>query len=512
MGHPAVAWVAVTPLLIAIARVSNRLPPGGSAPASRLLPARLAFLSAGGFPHRRAFILGFVAGCVCFAGTLYWLTEVMVTFGGISRPVGVILNALLVGFLALFPAAFAAAASVLVARLGYRGLLLAPAVWVTTELGRRYVYSGFPWVLLGYSQTEVLAVAQLASVVGVYGLSGLVATVSAALACALLGRSRRDALVAVASVLLVAGVAAWGARRVARGELARGGDVVRVGLVQGNIAQEDKWNPALAGRILQRYLTMTREAAAQGARLIMWPESATPFMFEEDRAGAAAIRQVARETGAFLLIGSDEMERGEPLRFYNSAFLVRPDGTTADVYRKIHLVPFGEYVPFRTVLFFASPLVESVSDFSPGQSIVTLPVDGRRASTAICYEVVYPDLIRQFVLAGSELLTTITNDAWYGRSSAPHQHFQQAAMRAIEQGRYLARAANTGISGIVDPYGRVLARTPIFEPQVLVGDVRYLTGRTIYGMIGDLYAYGCAALTLAALLAARRARARPRPS
>src|SRR5262249_18325828 len=153
---------------------------------------------------------------------------------------------------------------------------------------------------------------------------------------------------------------------------------------------------------------------------------------------------LARDAQVPILLGSDQIERGSPAKYYNSAFLVRADGTTAGVYRKMHLVPFGEYVPLKRVFFFAAPLVEAVSDFSPGDTPELLPIGRRRPSTAICYEIVYPELVRQFVRRGSELLTTITNDAWFGRTSAPHQHFAQAAMRAIEEGRYLVRAANTG--------------------------------------------------------------------
>ena len=197
-----------------------------------------------------------------------------------------------------------------------------------------------------------------------------------------------------------------------------------------------------------------------------------------------------------------------PSRFYNAAFLVKPDGTIGGIYRKMHLVPFGEYVPFKRLLFFVGPIVEAVSDFSPGTEPVMLPVGSHQASTAICYEVIYPDLIRRFVRDGSELLTTITNDAWYGRSSAAYQHWEQASMRAIEGGRFLARAANTGISGFVDPYGRVLARTDLFEPAVVVRDVRFLTDQTIYSRIGDAVAWTSLAVTTVALLAARRRRLR----
>jgi apolipoprotein N-acyltransferase len=202
-----------------------------------------------------------------------------------------------------------------------------------------------------------------------------------------------------------------------------------------------------------------------------------------------------------ILFGSDQVDRsGDVIRLYNSAFVLTPKGETGAVYRKVHLVPFGEYIPFKQWLYFVSPLVERLAEFAPGTSTVMLPVGEHAINTAICYEVVYPSLIRDAVLAGSQLLTTITNDAWYGNSSAPYQHFELASMRAIEQGRYLARAANTGISGIVDPYGRVVTRSGLFEQMGLVGDVRILTGRTMYAQVGDVVAYAAIALTALALV------------
>jgi apolipoprotein N-acyltransferase len=162
----------------------------------------------------------------------------------------------------------------------------------------------------------------------------------------------------------------------------------------------------------------------------------------------------------------------------------------------MHLVPFGEYVPLKSVLFFVAPLIEAVSDFSAGTDPIVFNADGRRLSVSICYESVYPAIAQSFVERGSQLLATITNDAWFGRSSAPYQHFDQGAMRAVEQGRYVVRAANTGISGAVDPYGRVIARTPIFEPAALVVDVRLLSGRTIYSRVGDVVVWFSLAVTL----------------
>lgn len=463
---------------------------------------------------RWAFLLGLLSGAVYFWGTLYWLIETMTTFGGLSTITAVFAAFLLVAYLSLFPAAFSWTLARTRRSFGSAALALAPAIWVTTELGRQYVWDGFPWALLGYSQVTALPVAQVVSLVGVYGLSGLLAFVAAAAAAPILlsGRSRW-LYPAIAGVLLVVS-ALWGAARMNASRLSGVGDPVRVAVIQGNIEQEDKWNPELRDAITDKYISMTRQALASGATFIIWPESSTPFYFEHDLIRGGAIRRLAREAGATLLIGSDQVEpvrattpdQRPEARYYNAAFLVRSDGQVGGVYRKMHLVPFGEYVPLQNLLFFVGPIVEAVSAFTPGQEPVLMPVDGHMVSTAICYEVIFPSLIRRFVQDGSELLTTITNDAWYGRSSAAYQHWDQAALRAIEQGRYLARAANTGISGFVDPYGRVLEKTDLFHDAILVADLRFIQERTIYSRIGDLVAWLSLALTLAALAVTFRRR------
>jgi apolipoprotein N-acyltransferase len=464
---------------------------------------------------RRAFTLGLLSGAVYFWGTLYWLIQTMTTFGGLSTLTAFGAAMVLVAYLSLFTAAFAVVLSRVARRLGSAAaLVLAAPIWVTTELGRQYVWDGFPWALLGYSQVTVLPVAQMASVVGVYGLSGLLALVSASAAAPLVARGRLRWILPVATAALVAANTIWGGWRLRSVALLEEGEPIRVAVLQGNIAQEDKWNPELRDEITAKYLRMTREALAQGARFIIWPESSTPFYFEQDIMRGAAIRRIATEAGVTLLIGSDQVEPVAPAapgekaahRFYNAAFLVQPDGDVGAVYRKMHLVPFGEYVPLQRLLYFVGPIVEAVSSFTPGADAVLLPVAGHRASTAICYEVIFPSLIRGFVQNGSELLTTITNDAWYGRSSAAYQHWEQAAMRSIEQGRYLARAANTGISGFVDPYGRVVEKTDLFHEALLVADLRFIQARTIYGRIGDVVAWLSLALTAAALAASFRLR------
>jgi len=461
---------------------------------------------------RHASVLGFIAGTAGFGGTVYWIAPVVRTFGGLPAPLAVLIAGALVAYLALYPALFAAAVSRIARRSRGAALLLAPAVWVGTELARSHLFGGFPWVLLGYSQTSVLPIAQLASLFGVYGVSALVASVSAGVTHVLLAPSWAAFARAASVGAVVAACWGWGSLRLQAGTLTAAGSPMRVAVVQGNVRQEDKWDPAQANAIFDRYLTMTLDAAQQGAGLVIWPESATPFVFEDDSARSNRIRDLTRSEGVTLLFGSVQVDRRQtPAAYYNAAFLLRPDGGTAGVYRKVRLVPFGEYVPLARLLFFVRPVVEGAADFSPGDGVTTLPVDGSAIATAICYEIVYPALVRESVRAGGRLLTTITNDAWFGDSSAPHQHFTQAAMRAVEQGRYLVRSANTGISGIVDPYGRVLARSALFEPAVLAGDVRLLGGLTVYGRIGDVFAYGCALLTISALASGLRRRSSRRP-
>ncbi len=343
-------------------------------------------------------------------------------------------------------------------------------------------------------------------------MSGFVALVSATAAYATLERRPARWRAAAVTAAAVLAVAVWGTFRLRDSALTREGTPVRVAVIQGNILQDQKWDPAMAGPILQRYVEMSREAIGRNAQFILWPESSTPRPYEESVASGDAIRRLAREAHVTLLVGSDQVQAFGPVdqakpqvHYFNAAYLIQPTGAVGAIYRKIHLVPFGEYVPFKRILFFVGPLVEAVSDFTPGSEPVLLPVEGHQASTAICYEVIFASLMRDFVEHGSELLTTITNDAWYGWSSAAYQHWQQASMRSIEEGRYMARAANTGISGFVDPYGRVLQKSEMFQSAVLAEDLRFITWRTIYSRIGDAAGWLSVAFTIAALAASRRA-------
>lgn len=481
MPKPALAplgWVALAPLCLAVARTAARPTPRGMRP----------------------FLLGLVTGLVAFAGTVSWTSDVLAVFGGLNASLAWALAGLLIAYLAVYPAVFGLALTTAVARAGLPALAVAPLLWVGTEWLRGTLFSGFPWVLLGYSQSDTIAPLQVSSLVGIYGLSGMVACPSAALAllCVPDGRPARRRLAAVVVLLAVPVVGTtWGAWRVHQQALLEG-PVVRVALVQGNVPQGQKWDPAYRDAILGRYLSLTRSVAQQGVDLVVWPESSTPFVFGRDGIETEVMRAGLIETGVPVVFGSDEVIG--PTEFYNSAFVMDPAGEIRGSYRKMQLVPFGEYIPVRTLLFFAQPLVEGFSDFSAGQQLTLLPVGGHRLSVAVCYEAVFPWLARRAVREGSQLLATITNDAWYGLSAAPHQHFQQARVRAVETGRYLVRAANTGISGVVDPYGRVVVQSPLFETGTWVGGVRWLDGTTLYVRTGDAVAWACM-LVVVALLA-----------
>ena len=474
-GHGAVAWVALVPLLVALHGASGW----------------------------RAARLGYVTGAVSALGLLYWTSLVVIQYGGLPLAAGIAIMVALCLAVALFPLLFGWGVGRLVATFGTAGLLGAPFVWVATELLRVHTFFEFPWCLLGYSQHAFLPVIQIASVTAVYGVSFVLAAFSSFLAYAALETRAPRRRAAVAAAVLVAGVAwAGGAWAMSR-PIPETGRVV-VGLVQGGIRQEDKWVPENAGDNLDRHLQLTAEAAGRGARLVVWPESSVPFLFDRDAGLAALLQDTVRAHGIHLFFGNDDLEPPAPggeRRIYVGAKLLSPDGRVTARYRKMHLVPFGEYVPLpRLFTFggrFAAKLVQEVSDFSPGSEAVTGDVDGHRVGGYICYEAIFPGLVRRFAAGGAELLVNVTNDAWYGTTSAPYQHLAMAAFRAVENRRYMVRAANTGITAVVDPWGRVLAPTRLFDRAVLVREVPFVAGTSFYTRHGDVFARACAAIAMA---------------
>jgi apolipoprotein N-acyltransferase len=486
-GHGLVAWVALAPLLVALAEARG---PG------------------------HGFRLGYLAGAVSSLGIVYWTSRVVVQYGGLSEPVGLAVMVLLCLALALFPSLFGAVVAGWTRTFGPSGLLVAPVAWVAMELLRSHTLFSFSWCLLGYSQHAFPPVIQIARWTAVYGVSFVVATVSAALAFALLHESRaarRKALGAAAGLVLA--VLAYGTWTLARPVPESGR--LKVGLVQASILQEEKWDPEEARRNLDRHLALTHRAADAGARLIVWPESAVPFLYDHNPAVAAQLRGLAAQRQAYLLFGNDDRDT-EPKpdgRIWVGAKMLAPDGRLVLRYHKMRLVPFGEYVPLQSVLTLggrhSAKLVRAVGEFTAGQAHAVAPVDGHALGAFICYEAIFPDHVRGFAAAGAELLVNITNDAWYGYSSAPHQHFAMAKLRAVENGKYLVRAANTGITAVVDPRGRVLERTALFEPTVLVREVGLVAETTFYGRHGDVFAWGCLGAAIALTFSTWRRSARP---
>jgi apolipoprotein N-acyltransferase len=285
---------------------------------------------------------------------------------------------------------------------------------------------------------------------------------------------------------------------------------IRIGLVQGNIRQDEKWDPARAQANLEAHMELTRVAADRGARFVIWPESALPFYFDQSPELARELRDLARSRGIYLLFGNDDVDGlgpGAP-RIHVGAKMLSPDGQLSFRYHKIRLVPFGEYVPLQPLLTlggrFAARLVRGVGEFAPGTEPAVGRVAGHGISAFICYEAIFPDLVRQFRMRGAELLVNVTNDAWYGTTSAPTST-SRWPFRAVENGVWLVRAANTGVTAVVDPRGRVVERTALFERTVLVRDVPLLAGGTFYSRHGDLFGWTCLALA-AALSAASYAR------
>ena len=484
-GQGAVAWVAIGPLLVAL----------------------------NGTRGAQAIRLGYLTGASSALGILYWTALVVIQFGGLSRPVGIVVMFLLCLAFAIFPSLFAWLVGRFTTAFGPPGLLLAPFAWVATEFLRNRTFFNFPWCLLGYSQHANLPFVQIASVTAVYGVSFLIVMVSALLAyVAVESRPalRRRALVGLAITLV--GPWAWGTWVLSRPVIESGR--IRVGLVQGGIRQEEKWAPDSAWANVESHLALTEEAAARGARLLVWPESAVPFLYDDNPVLADALRAIVQRRSIYLVFGNDDLEgnrAGPAYRIFVGAKMLTPAGDLPFRYHKIRLVPFGEYVPMQPLLTLGgrvtAKLVQEVADFTPGTEPTVAEVEGHHAGVFICYEAIFPELVREFTARGADLLVNITNDAWYGTTSAPYQHLAMATFRAVENGRYLVRAANTGITAVVDPRGRVLEPTRLFDRTVLVRDVPFVSGRTFYSLYGDVFAWGCFAI--AASLAAATFRARP---
>jgi apolipoprotein N-acyltransferase len=433
------------------------------------------------YSSRKLLLFFGLAGFLFNLGNLYWIELVIKHYTALNFFLAVGLLLLLCLLLCLFWGAFGLALSVIARRSGLQfAFLLAPFLWIALEWIRLHT-TDFPWCLLGYSQYKNLRIAQLATFTGVYGLSFLIMAVNAAIVTAFLLRKYYYLL---CTLLFACLLVLYGNYRIARPV---GDGSLKIGCIQGNIPQDVKINYEFADQINQKHLRMTRELiAVQKPDLVFWSEASVLFPLRAGGEWTNQILSLARSAHTPLIVGSDSFLNEE---IYNSAFLIDSNGQIAGQYDKIYLVPFGEYVPLKWLFFFAGKVVPEISDFTAGKHYSLFAVKGHKIAIHICFEVVFPQLCRQFVLNGAGLLSTITNDAWFGKTSAPYQHFAMSVMRAIESRRYMVRTANTGISGFVDPYGRILQATGIYVPATITGEVNWIQELTFYSRYGDLLVY-----------------------
>ena len=459
-----------------------------------------------------AFRTGFVAGLAYNVGLVYWIVFVVVRYGQLPLYAGVSVMLLLVMYLSLYPALFCVGV-VYFKRRGMRMVLMAPLLWTSLEYLKAHLFSGFPWEDLAYSQHGYLSLIQIADITGPYGITFLIVLLNCVFYDCMIGLSPSpgekrklplpEIIAGVALILLVFG---YGMYRIDTLKGAEEGlDSIHVLLVQGNIDQSVKWNPQFQAETMDIYRQLSTDASRRNVSLIVWPETAAPFYFQNYDERSRGVINVARQEGAWLLFGSPSYEReGKNISFHNSAYLLSPDGSVSGRYDKVHLVPFGEYVPLRRILFFIDKLVVGAGDFRPGDEIAPLAMGSDKIGTLICYEGIFPEISREYRRKGAGLLVNITNDAWYGNTSAPYQHLTMAIFRAIENRIYMIRAANTGISAIVNTAGEIVLRTGLFERKVLSGMVKFTHHRTLYSRYGNIFACFCIGFLLMGFLVSLR--------
>jgi apolipoprotein N-acyltransferase len=468
-GSGYLAWIALIPLFQAISESSS---------------------------VRQGLFLGFICGMICNIGLIYWITFVVVNYGYLPIYLGIILMLLLACYLSLYTALFSA--GIIFFRRKVALYFAAPVLWICLEYGKSYLFSGFPWENLGYSQFSNQNLIQFADISGVFGLSFLIVLVNSSIFELVTKRTRREFILAGVAVLITSCILIYGITRSSQVEKAlRSAPQIGVSLIQGNIDQSKKWNDAFQKQTVKIYEQLSLQNAPPEGGLIVWPETAVPFNYQDINSFQKKISSVAWNTKSWFIFGSTSYRKTEGnTDYYNSAYLLSPAGELKGKYDKVHLVPYGEYVPLRTILPFIKKLTTGMGDFSTGMGYDPVVMDGKKIGILICYEGILSFAARTYKKCGVELLVNITNDAWFGATSAPFQHFSMSVFRAVETRLYLIRAANTGISGIVDPLGRVVALTNIFEETALRGNIKFPNIKTIYAQYGDILVVACFILVL----------------
>ena len=474
------AWIAFIPLLLAI---QDETP-------------------------KNSFWLGWTTGFVSGLGSLYWVTITMVSFGGLPSGLSAFFLVFLTAYLALYTGSFTFLLRALQQSLELPFLVTAPVLWAGLEYLRSFFLIGFPWNSLGYSQYLTPQVTQFADITGVYGVSFLIVLVNAGLYTTLAANVPQR--LKISSLLVTLGCfglcLGYGLYVLPDENSGTSGSTMRLAVVQGNIDQSIKWSPKFRQEIFEKYIVLSKETLPTEPDMIVWPETAVPFILHYDPSYKRAICELARELDRYLLFGGIDLvpNTSSPERPYdslNSAFLASPGGEILGKYDKMHLVPFGEYVPFENLLFFVDRITQAIGSVQAGTQYTLLVADDTPFGTLICFEIIFPNLVRKFVDKGARFLVTITNDAWFGRSAASYQHFAMVTFRAIENRVAIARAANTGISGFIDPYGRILSQSKIFVDKTITQDIPLRTTTTFYSRYGDLFARLCMLLSVVGIAA-----------
>ena len=483
-GMDWLVWVALVPLLAALVNLSVR----------------------------ESFRIGFIFGLVHYLTLLYWVVPVMMTYGYLPWYLSIAILFLFAAVLALFPAAFCMALAA-VGSTPVRFLISGPMLWVALEYIRTFLFTGFPWALLGHALYLRHHLIQIADLFGAYGVSFLIILSNTAVFLTILyarqktwHKTKVSKLVLFSTIGIFAAVfvltwiyGTWRIRAV--DGLIAAAPTARIAVIQGNIDQAVKWDPAHQIASIKTHQRLSLSAKSERPDLIVWPESATPFYLFFDKRPTEMVMSGIEEAGTDFLIGSPSAARqGEGVIYFNSAYLISPTTKNIGKYSKTHLVPYGEYVPFERWLPFLGKLVAQVGDFRPGKPGKTLRWKNDAIGIQICYEVIFPGLSRALVKNDAALLINITNDAWFGTTSGPYQHFSITIFRAVENRRALARAANTGISGFIDPVGRILTSTQLLEEAALVRPLPMMRYLTFYTRFGDVFALACLTGALSGIL------------
>ena len=451
------------------------------------------------FSH--AFSLGFIAGLTHYLTLLYWIIPTLQNYGYLHFSVSASVLIIFCLYLALYMALF----SYLIHRIKNSCFLyvLIPSLWVSLELIRANALTGFPWCLIGHTQFSRLSLIQVADLVGVYGISFLIIFSNALIYRLFFARTsfikRRLGWESLVFTALLLFTLVYGQYRLEEDpDASTAKKTVKVSVIQGNIDQSVKWEPAFQEETIHIYERLTRSTSSFKPDITVWPETAVPFFFQEDQPFSDQILEIASETSQTLIFGSPAYQRGQDGRkYFNRVYLLSGSGKKTEYYDKHHLVPFGEYVPLKRILPFIHRLVQAAGDFAPGKELKPLGPPHLSSGILICYEVIFPELARTQTREGAELLVNLTNDAWYGKTSAPYQHLSIAVFRAVENRRPLIRAANTGFSALIDSKGKIIERSGLFTEQVLSREIELPpSSMGVYTRYGDLFPFALLVICL----------------